>query len=260
MYSQLKQSKSLHIVSFLFFIQFSFGQNNSSKTIRGQITKGESLLENVSVLNTATQEKIFSDQNGIFTILVNQDDVLVFSSLNLETIEYRIRSNDLKNELLNIKMTAKENKLKEVVVNNNAHITAENLGIIPKGQKKYTPAERKLAVAGDFKPIMLLGLLGGSMQLDPLLNKINGRTKRLKGEILLEQKEINIKKLGELFEDSYFVDYLKIPADYIKSFKFYLVENESVAALLKVNDITGLTPLMSQMALKFNEINTIENK
>jgi hypothetical protein len=27
---------------------------------------------------------------------------------------------------------------------------------------------------------MLLGLIGGSMPLDPLINKINGRTKRLK--------------------------------------------------------------------------------
>jgi hypothetical protein len=35
---------------------------------------------------------------------------------------------------------------------------------------------------------MLLGLLGGSMPLDPLINKINGRTKRLKKLVVLEAK------------------------------------------------------------------------
>lgn len=86
-------------------------------------------------------------------------------------------------------MTTKELELQEVVVNENTAITAENLGIIPKGQKKYTQAERQLATAGDFKPIMLLGLLGGSMQLDPLINKINGRTKRLKANVEIEKEK-----------------------------------------------------------------------
>jgi hypothetical protein len=34
------------------------------------------------------------------------------------------------------------------------------------------------------------------MPLDPLINKINGRTKRLKKEVILEKKELNIKYLG----------------------------------------------------------------
>ena len=63
------------------------------------------------------------------------------------------------------------------------------MGIIPYGQKKYTPAERKLKTAGDFKPIHLLGLLGGAFALDPIINKINGRTKKLKKEIKVEGKE-----------------------------------------------------------------------
>ncbi|WAC01499.1 hypothetical protein N7U66_16040 [Lacinutrix neustonica] len=40
-----------------------------------------------------------------------------------------------------------------------------------KGKPK-TKSERQLQTAGDFKPIMLLGLLAGSMPFDPLLNAI----------------------------------------------------------------------------------------
>lgn len=253
----MKQNSPLNIVSIIFFVQLSFGQNVSLKEIHGQITDGNSFVENVSIINTATEGKVISEKNGMFSIAVNEGDVLVFLSVNLKTLEFRIKAEDLKKDLLEVKMTTKEIALEEVVINT---ITAESLGIIPKGQKKYTPAERKLAVAGDFKPVMLLGLLGGSMPLDPLINKINGRTKSLKKLVALEQKEINIEKLGLLFEDSYFVDYLKIPAEHVSGFKFYFVENETANSLLKLNDKSKLVPLMSEMALKFNEILALENK
>lgn len=38
-----------------------------------------------------------------------------------------------------------------------------------------TQMERRL-YTGDFKPIDLLGLLGGSVNVDAILNSINGRT------------------------------------------------------------------------------------
>jgi hypothetical protein len=52
------------------------------------------------------------------------------------------------------------NQLDEVVIRRYNNINAVSLGIIPANQKSYTPAERKLRTAGDFKPIMLLGLIG----------------------------------------------------------------------------------------------------
>jgi hypothetical protein len=53
------------------------------------------------------------------------------------------------------------------------------------------------------------------MPLDPLINKINGRTKRLKKRSDFRKKELNIKYLGA-FEEGYFVKYLKIPLNMSK--------------------------------------------
>jgi hypothetical protein len=44
-------------------------------------------------------------------------------------------------------MASESIDLKEVVIDENSQISAENLGIIPYGQKKYSPAERKLYTA-----------------------------------------------------------------------------------------------------------------
>ena len=103
-------------------------------------------------------------------------------------------------------MTAKSIDLKEVIINEHPEITAENIGVIPYGQKKYTPAERKLYTAGDFKPIHLLGLLGGTLAVDPIINKINGKSKKLKKEIEVEKKESYLKQLDNLFDLDFFVD------------------------------------------------------
>jgi hypothetical protein len=75
-------------------------------------------------------------------------------------------------------------------------ITAEKLGLFI--QKRYAHKRASFAEAGDFKAIMLLGFtFSRGMPLDPLINKINGRTKRLKRigciELILDGK------LGDYF-------------------------------------------------------------
>jgi hypothetical protein len=150
--------------------------------------------------------------------------------------------------------------LKEVIINKNSNINEVSLGIVSKNKKTYTPAERKLRTAGDFRPLMLLGLIGGSMPLDPLINKINGRTKRLKKEVVLERKELNLKYLDVVFQENYFVDYLKIPSDYVGGFKYYVVENEEFVLALKDKKEPIIKLLLAELAVKYKEIIVRENK
>ena len=123
----------------MLFVQIGFGQKTVSKEILGQILEQSTSVEAVNIINNTTQITAVSDANGMFSIVVKEGDVLVFSAVNLEGFKRRITTEDMNSSLLQIKMTAKEVELKEVIVNENANITAENLGIIPYGQKKiYT--------------------------------------------------------------------------------------------------------------------------
>ncbi|KAF2335437.1 hypothetical protein DM444_04995 [Flavobacterium ginsenosidimutans] len=217
-------------------------------------------VEGVNIVNSITEIAVISDAEGNFAIDVKEGEVLLFSSVGLNPVKRIITSDDMHSESLMIKMNAEEVALKEVIVNDNTAITAENLGIIPRGQKKYTQAERQLATAGDFKPVMLLGLLGGSMQLDPLINKINGRTKRLKANVEIEKKEKNFERLGYLFDEVYFVERLSIPKENINEFKFYAVENESFCATMNSKNKTSTEFLLGELAVKYKEIIAGENK
>ena len=132
-------------------------------------------------------------------------------------------------------MNKKTYQLKEVTINKSSEINAVSLGIIPKAIKRKTQVERQLYTAGDFKPIHLLGLLAGSMEVDPILNAINGRTKKLKNLILIESKETNIKFFNDNHRE-YILRTLKIPEEELSKFCYFLVDQKEVQEIINSKD------------------------
>lgn len=241
----MRVSKIISIIVFLFFVQIGFGQKTDLKLLVGRVQEQSTSIEGVNIINNTTQAATVSDSDGNFLIAVHEGDVLVFSAVNLEPLKRRISAEDLTVNSLVIKMTAKEVELKEVIVNENANITAENLGIIPYGQKKYTPAERKLYTAN-------------STSVDKLLNAISGRTSMLKKEVNVEKKEALFRKLEYLFEENYYTDRLKIPVDDIKGFQLFCVDDADFAVSLNIKNKTMSMFLITDLARKYLTI--LENE
>lgn len=243
----------------LFICQLTFGQTTGEKILHGKIIVASSSFAGVTIINLVNEKTSVSDSNGEFYILAKAEDLLIFSSVNLEYHRKIIEEDDLKQDVIVIKMIAKVTELKEVIVNSNPNINAVSLGISPKGIKKYTPAERRLKTAGDFKPIHLLGLLGGHLDVDPIINAISGRTKMLKKELEVEKKERLLVIIDALYKEDYFHTELKIPTDYVKGFQYYCIEGLNFAEVLKTKNKAKIELLMLPLAVKFNEIITNEN-
>ncbi|WP_264552189.1 carboxypeptidase-like regulatory domain-containing protein [Flavobacterium sp. N2038] len=234
----MKLSKVLNIIFLLFLIQVGFSQKTASKEILGQIFEKSTSVNGVNIVDNTTQLTTVSDENGMFSIVVKEGDVLVFSSVNLEPLKLRITAEDMESGKLLVKMTAKEIELKEVVVNENANITTENLGIVPRGMKTYTPAERKVFTAT-------------STSVDKLINKISGRTAMLKKEVNVEKKEMLFRKIEYLFEENYYTDRLKIPVDDIKGFQLFCVDDTEFAVSLNTKNKTMSMFLITDLARKY---------
>lgn len=244
------------IVFFVFLGQFQFiaAQSKNEKWVNGQVTASSgSPLESVNITNTSNKSIVVSDQYGHFTILAKGGDVLIFSTINYEVLRKMINTADFNLGSIIADLTPKSIELEEVVVNKHSDITAENLGIIPKDQVKLTTAERRLQTAGDFKPIHLLGLLGGFLAVDPILNAINGKTKMLKKEVSVEKKEFLMVKLENLFDKSYYIQTLKIPEEFIRGFQYYCIEDVSFAQSLNDKNKTMSMFLIVILASEFNK-------
>ena len=242
----MKMNKAL-LIFLLLLVQISFAQISNEKEIHGKISADSASVEGVNVVNMSTAKSASADQNGEFSLFVKEGDVLVFSPINLVTLRRRIDKQDLSAAIVRVQMTLKSIPLKEVVINESAQLTAESLGIIPYGQKKYTPAERKLYTATS----------GGG--IDGLLNTISGRKAMLKKEIAVEKKEQSLDRLEFLFEDKYYIEILKIPQDYIRGFQYYCIEDRDFVVSLKAKNKTMSMFLMTALAAKYNKIRTDEN-
>jgi hypothetical protein len=232
---------------FIFLLcQLAFCQTKGEKILHGKIIVESGNVEGVTIVNLVNEKSTASDSNGDFYILAKADDLLVFSSVNLEYFRRIIEENDLKSDILIIKMNPKTTELKEVIVNKHPEINAVSLGISPKGVKHYTPAERKLYTAN-------------STPVDALLNLMSGRTAMLKKELEVEKKEYLLLKIGALFDDDYYIKTLKIPANYIKGFQYYCIEDRKFAEVLKSKNKTMTKFLIVPLAEKYKEIISDEN-
>ena len=141
-------------------------------------------------------------------------------------------------------------QLDEVQVYNYKNINAVALGIIPKGQKSYTPAERRLKSATGLDAQIGLNT---SLTIDPLFNLLSGRTASLLKQVEVERKELMIEKIENMYQHDYFVDRLKIPEDHVKGFLFYLVENKKFTDSASTKNKTMTTFIMNELAVQYLE-------
>ena len=233
-------------------------QETSRIKLKGKVTSDVSVLEGIYVINLKSEQALVTDKEGNFSILAKVGDTLLFTQGQFKEVRIGLTQKDFEQEMITVKMMPIVNQLREVIVRSG--INAVSMGIIPKGQKIYTPAERKLYTANNLNATANAGsMMGGSISADPLLNWFSGRTKMLKKEVEVEKKESYMRQLENMFTIDYFVNTLKIPSEYVKGFEYFIVDNERFVTILKSKNVTMTTFLIGELATKYKEIIASEN-
>ncbi len=205
---------------------------SQAETVNGKITFNDIELESVTIKNLSSRENTISNKNGLFSLKATIGDTLHFSYIGMKNLERFITQNDLESENLTIQMFEETVVLEGVEVVEYSSINSLSLGIISEEKKEFSQYERRLATAGDFKAIHLLSLLDGSLDLDPIINKISGRTKRMKYAIELEKKQNRIIFLEENYS-AYLLDKLKIENGELQLFYTHIIEDENIDEMIE---------------------------
>ena len=221
------------------------------KPLLGRVVAGTDAVANVFVINKKAGTETKTDNKGNFTLDAKVGDVLTVYSNRTEVRDFIINPIAFTDSpyVMAVKITAYE--LDEVVIND-VGVTSESLGLVPKSQKRYTPAERRLKTASEFKPDFFLGYMPGiGIPTDAIINAISGRTKMLKKALTTERKEFAIDKINGLYTEQEIKDELQIPQEYVQGFIFYAAEDPGYVAALKAknNHLAKLT--IANLALKY---------
>ncbi|SFZ93782.1 hypothetical protein SAMN05428642_103331 [Flaviramulus basaltis] len=221
----------LKIKSFVILVGF-FGFekiHSQSIEISGKV-ESKTDVENIHVINKTSQVFTITNVSGNFNITGKLNDTIVFSSLQHKPKEVVITKEIIENKVVYVVLQEQINELDEVLVGKvltgnlmsdikniegDPPINFYDVGIPGYTGKPATQSERRLAEAGEFKPKMLLGLLGGGLPLNPILNGLSGRTKMLKNRVNIESREELMQSIKSRLSKDFFAsnpldDHLKM--------------------------------------------------
>jgi hypothetical protein len=220
---------------------FCFCQILTGQTDIAGLVRANEDVDGIHVLNKTFLKFTITNTDGSFTIPARIGDTLTFSSLRYQIKEVLVTEQIISSKQVEVRLVEKINELDEVVVgkiltgslnSDLANFKVENeinfydLGIPGYVGKPKTKQERLLneATTG-----------GGFIPLNPILNWISGRTKRLKSNIRLEKNEVCLRQFRDEYEDVLFE---KEPLEEtLKVEYFYFCsESEGFAALCDIKD------------------------
>ncbi len=232
--------------------------------IIGKVTVAADDIEGIHVINKTANRFTITQNDGSFRIPAKLKDTLIFSAIKYKPKEVIVDAMALRSKTIQVFLTELVNELNEVVVGKvltgNLMSDVENseskraidfydLGIPGYTGKPLTISENTLHEAGEFKPIMLLGLLMGSVPLNPILNGISGRTKQLKNQVKIERSQACMNSIVSNLSETFFA-FNDLDASKRTEFFYYCAEDDDFLALCKIkNDIQTLEFLSSKLKI-----------
>jgi hypothetical protein len=192
-----------------------------TKDLNGQLLADDE-VEGIHILNKTALKFTISNEDGSFVIPAKVSDTLFISGLKYESQNVTITQSMIDLGSFNIQLIEKINELEEVIVgkiltgrlqsdleNSDAkpEINFYDLGIPGYTGKPLTQNERKLHDADAGKMLSLGGGsygAGAGVNLHKLLNKISGRTKKLKAIVALDDIERCINRLRLNYHEAIF--------------------------------------------------------
>lgn len=254
----------------LFILIFSPGFSQEQSVFSGRIITEAPLNSPVHIINITHHKGSLSGISGYFSVEVSIGDSLVFSSIQYKKAVLIIDREKLQQKNFIVKLEEELTELEEVKL----HQLSGNLAKDLQGIKTFnkfslnapmarkpppTQTERQMFTAttgAGGSRLTVLGVLTGSIPLDPIMNTINGKIARLKKRAANEALDIEVERAIYIISEKTFVEDLEIPENKILIFVYYCAENYPLESLLE--SPLALLEFFKREAGKFKSFKTLE--
>ncbi len=209
--------------------------------LNGKIKSDTEDLEGIYIINKTADLSVTTGRGGYFTIPAKAADTLIISSVNIVARSIELKDEDLQSVLFILPVEKYVRHLDElIIVDYSNRINSETLGLVPVGQKRLTPTEKRVYTA--------------TQGVDGLFNALSGRTAMLKKANETAKKEEIMAKINYIYTEEELMAKFGIPKEYVRGFIYYIVEDPNFArALTDVNE-TMARFLMAGLSGKYLEL------
>lgn len=252
----LKNTMKKTLFTLLFCCVF-IGFSQEKILLKGQLVFSSMNTSAINIVNTATHFGTINNANGEFEIEVGLGDVLLFSSVQYEPQRLIITKEIMEKRWVRVPLRVEVNKLDAVTISNNAltgrlHTDVKAVGLekfynnasfgIPMAAPRLTVEERRLYTATTGN---------GTIPLDPIINAISGRTKKLKKLKAFSELDQLIEKALKSMGTEFFVAQCGIPEIYIGSFMYFCSEDNRFKRVVNQNKKLVLVDFFKEKAIGF---------
>ncbi len=252
-------------------IFWSYGQNKPYKTLKGKVQHATYDVVGVVVQNSTTQQSVITNKNGYFSIPVQLRDTLVFTAIHFKQKTLPVDKMLYDTTLVTVFLEEFVNELNEVVVqpyNLSGDLTQDlkNMTLTPKINattlalpnatvKIISQSERKLQEASGMR---ITAGAGAAVALNPLINAITGRTRRLKKHLTLEQTYARTQQIQHFYTDTLLITALKIPEAYLEDFMYFCEVDRQFQILATSHDKLKLWGFMQKKSRLYRNSKGLE--
>jgi len=242
-------SRSIHKIFWSFpivlFSIIGYSQNDIIE-LTGLVKNSNIKTSNILIINLNSKESTITDDTGKFSIEVKLRDIIKFTAIHYKTKQIIITDTILNQKTILVDLEEKVINLDEVTIlphkltgqialdvktlDTKPIITSSSLGLPKATIKVKTKNERLLFEADDGKLIKFYGI-AATINVTKLLNKISGRTKKLKEHILLDEHIKIENNIDNLFSKKTLSEELGIPQINIADFLDYCINQPDFSKL-----------------------------
>ena len=264
---------SRRIVLFAVFFSCFQALIAQSKLLRGTVTSKSKDVTGVTIQNISSLKASITDDKGDFSIKVSLNDTLVFSAVQFKRKVLLVNNTIFNTAFIIVNLEEFVNELQEVIVQPfnlsgslgsdvtkltlEKDVSAEALGLPNADVRIISQSENKLNDAdhGKFAYFYVIALV---INLNKVMNRINGKTQMLKKRIAFDKAYENIKEVEESFMDSLLIEHLKIPKENFYDFIYFCESDESFKICLEENDELKLWQFLIDKSKVYRKNNGLE--
>jgi len=193
-------------------------------------------LDKIMIQNLNSNESTLTEKGGYFKIQIAVNDTLLVISENFKRQKILISTDDIRSSFLYISLKKGDNTLEELVIKKEM---LDNSYLDPRVRRKGLYKDLYTATSGG--------------PISKFINFLSGRTNMIKKAIEYQNENDMAERMINSMSESFFVDELQIPKEYIGGFGYYLLNDVDVVTAVKNRNefqLQFLLPTKAKMYLE----------
>ncbi len=213
----------------------------------------------VNIYNISKNKGVINDNEGYFKILATINDTISFSSIQHKNFSLKITKDHIENPYMEIIMESKVETLNEVFISSSGLSGNLKNDLMKIPLKEYIDGR----IYGGKRIIPLTSTQRAfkkvnSGAINKIVNTINGKIKKAKQNILLENKTILVTKVRSRFSEDFFVEELGVSMDYIQDFMNYCAADIRFIAFTKIESSLELISFFKEKSIAYKKMKAHE--